>query len=85
MTSNKISSEIVIKPYTGSLKFSFYLFYLTFASKMNTFKHYIKSNKQNMETTILWADDEIELLKPHILLLEEKGYKVEVLIAVLML
>ena len=30
-----------------------------------------------METTILWADDEIELLKPHILLLEEKGYKVE--------
>ena len=26
---------------------------------MNTFKHYIKSNKQNMETTILWADDEI--------------------------
>ena len=43
---------------------------------MNTFKHYIKSNKQNMETTILWADDEIELLKPHILLLEEKGYKV---------
>ena len=44
---------------------------------MNTFKHYIKSNKQNMETTILWADDEIELLKPHILLLEEKGYKVE--------
>jgi len=44
---------------------------------MNTFKHYIKSNKQNMETTILWADDEIELLKPHILLLEDKGYKVE--------
>jgi len=26
--------------------------------------------------TILWADDEIELLKPHILFLEEKGYKV---------
>lgn len=26
---------------------------------------------------ILWADDEIELLKPHILFLEEKGYEVE--------
>lgn len=28
------------------------------------------------ERKILWADDEIELLKPHILLLEEKGYHV---------
>src|SRR5476651_1252161 len=28
------------------------------------------------ETTILWADDEIDLLKPHILFLAEKGYKV---------
>ena len=26
--------------------------------------------------TILWADDEIDLLKPHILYLEEKGYQV---------
>jgi CheY-like chemotaxis protein len=26
--------------------------------------------------SILWADDEIELLKPHILFLEEKGYEV---------
>jgi DNA-binding response OmpR family regulator len=26
---------------------------------------------------ILWADDEIDLLKPHILFLEEKGYEVE--------
>ena len=25
---------------------------------------------------ILWADDEIELLKPHILFLNEKGYDV---------
>ena len=24
---------------------------------------------------ILWADDEIELLKPHILFLEQKGYE----------
>ena len=28
------------------------------------------------EIKILWADDEIDLLKPHILFLEEKGYKV---------
>ena len=26
--------------------------------------------------TILWADDEIDLLKPHILFLKEKGYNV---------
>ena len=30
----------------------------------------------DMNTTILWADDEIDLLKPHILFLEEKGYTV---------
>ncbi len=29
------------------------------------------------ETTILWADDEIDLLKPHILFLNEKGYKIK--------
>jgi CheY-like chemotaxis protein len=28
------------------------------------------------EVRILWADDEIDLLKPHIIFLEEKGYKV---------
>lgn len=28
------------------------------------------------ETKILWADDEIDLLKPHILLLNEKGYHI---------
>ena len=26
---------------------------------------------------ILWADDEIDLLKPHILFLKNKGYEVE--------
>ena len=26
---------------------------------------------------ILWVDDEIELLKPHIILLEQRGYEVE--------
>ena len=44
---------------------------------MNTFKHNLKSNRNIMEKTILWADDEIDLLKPHILLLQEKGYLVE--------
>ena len=29
-----------------------------------------------MDANILWADDEIELLKPHILFLESKGYNV---------
>ena len=28
------------------------------------------------KTTILWADDEIDLLKPHIMFLEQKGYAV---------
>ncbi|MBE9492086.1 MAG: hypothetical protein IMY70_04315, partial [Bacteroidetes bacterium] len=26
--------------------------------------------------SILWVDDEIEMLKPHILFLEQKGYEV---------
>jgi DNA-binding response OmpR family regulator len=26
---------------------------------------------------ILWADDEIDLLKPHLLFLKEKGYEVK--------
>lgn len=30
-----------------------------------------------MQVKILWADDEIDLLKPHILFLEQKGYDVE--------
>ena len=29
-----------------------------------------------MKLTLLWADDEIDLLKPHILFLKEKGYEV---------
>ena len=28
------------------------------------------------KTTILWADDEIDLLRPHIIFLEQKGYEV---------
>ena len=30
-----------------------------------------------MNPKILWADDEIELLKPHVLFLEAKGYEVD--------
>ncbi len=33
-------------------------------------------NYITMSTKILWADDEIDLLKPHILFLENKGYEV---------
>ena len=33
-------------------------------------------NTKNMDATILWADDEIDLLKPHILFLQDKGYEV---------
>ena len=29
-----------------------------------------------MQASILWADDEIDLLKPYILFLESKGYSV---------
>ena len=29
----------------------------------------------NEKINILWADDEIDLLKPHIMFLEERGYK----------
>ena len=29
------------------------------------------------KTRILWADDEIDMLRPHIIFLEEKGYKVD--------
>ena len=30
-----------------------------------------------MQVRILWADDEIDLLKPHIMFLEQKGYSVD--------
>ena len=31
----------------------------------------------NNEVNILWVDDEVELLKPHILFLKGKGYDVD--------
>ena len=31
----------------------------------------------NKKIQILWTDDEIDLLKPHILFLEEKGYSID--------
>ena len=30
----------------------------------------------NEKITILWVDDEIDLLKPHIMFLEDKGYAI---------
>ena len=32
-----------------------------------------------MQTKILWADDEMEYLKPHVMFLEQKGYQVELI------
>ena len=31
-----------------------------------------------MAIKVLWADDEIDLLKPHIIFLEQKGYDVSI-------
>jgi len=45
----------------------------------NQLKHRIlglNSRYYNMKPQILWADDEIDLLKPHIIFLEGKGYEV---------
>ena len=51
---------------------------LTFAKKLNQ-----ESTSQNFDNalfmdkiSILWTDDEIDLLKPHVLFLESKGYEV---------
>ncbi len=44
---------------------------------INTIKQIFRSLKLNMDKIrILWADDEIDLLKPHIMFLENKGYEV---------
>ncbi len=46
--------------------------FATFERHQNNF-----SDTQTMDkVTILWADDEMDLLKPHVLFLEEKGYDV---------
>ena len=54
----------------------FLLLGLVFAGKLLTLKIQSKLLKiRHMQGKILWADDEIELLKPHILFLESKGYE----------
>ena len=48
----------------------------------NIFANFESNRTNTVETelmdkiSILWADDEIDLLKPHILFLQEKGYDV---------
>ena len=48
----------------------------------NNFANFESNRTNTVETelmdkiSILWADDEIDLLKPHILFLQEKGYDV---------
>lgn len=44
---------------------------------MANFTYSKRTNTKSMQAKILWADDEIDLLKPHILFLESKGYSVE--------
>ena len=38
---------------------------------------YTEIKIMNSKGKILWVDDEIDLLKPHIMYLEEKGYTVK--------
>lgn len=45
--------------------------------RRKTFKFLIQHEKLNViMDKILWADDEIDLLKPHIMFLKAKGYDV---------
>ena len=56
----------------------FLLLGAVFAGKLLTLKIQSKLLKiRHMQGKILWADDEIELLKPHVLFLESKGYQVD--------
>ncbi len=34
-------------------------------------------NENTSKHTILWVDDEIQLLRPHIMFLEQRGYEVK--------
>src|SRR5690625_1114195 len=62
---------MVIKPYIGSFNIlSLFLeFKLTLTLELDKYTYM-------NEIKILWVDDEIELLKPHILFLEKKDYQV---------
>lgn len=40
-------------------------------------QHKLSGNKNMEKIKILWADDEIDLLMPHVMFLREKGYEVE--------
>ena len=47
----------------------------TLAHPLSSYHHQLGAFLMQ-QTTILWADDEIDLLKPHLLFLKEKGYDV---------
>ena len=52
---------------------------LTFVKRVQYYDFFTNSPQDPMnmnKTRILWVDDEIDLLKPHILFLNEKGYEV---------
>ena len=54
-------------------------FFLFFPEK----RYICESDNVSMtsKASILWADDEIDLLKPHILFLEDKGYEVDAVVS----
>lgn len=54
---------------------------LAFSWKRATFATLDNIHTMTNKASILWADDEIDLLKPHILFLEDKGYAVNAVVS----
>jgi DNA-binding response OmpR family regulator len=48
---------------------------------MSNFIVYFKNDISMNKIKILWADDEIDLLKPHIIFLEQKGYEIKAVLS----
>lgn len=64
---------------TLSLQLEYEVLILFFFSSLLGFELLLKSDYSllfDMNATILWADDEIDLLKPHIMFLKAKGYEI---------
>lgn len=57
--------------------FSFIMGLPVHAQFLTNFNGSKLKKKQQMAARILWADDEIDLLKPHILFLQQKGYQID--------
>lgn len=60
--------------YLGKIQPDWYVFFIHPLSRITLHSFYhVNMDKIN----ILWADDEIQLLKPHVMFLEERGYAVK--------